>query len=126
LTQIIIPSTKSAHKERHAHRCPIHRKGKCENKCEGCDRCTFQEDNEICGKVLRGTKLEFHDYPCVACQTHWRGAFGGDLLVDALVSLEQAARHAKVVQSKHLDAREAHEAHENDEVENLVDATRSL
>lgn len=119
--QIIIPAERRTHKEVHSHACPLHAKNKCGHKSnEFCNACIFSEDNECCQMTIRGTYLDYHIYPCVGCQSYWRKHYGGEMLVDALVNLEQAARHAHLAPSKHLDAREEYEAETNDEVKDLV------
>lgn len=86
----------------------------------------FEEANDICQKVVYGTNLQYHDFPCINCTTHFRGTYGGETLVDALIDLEQAARQAHVVPDKSLDEREAEEARTNPEVEEIERAKRQI
>ena len=115
------------HKERHVHHCPIHARNKCKhNEHLPCNACLFQEDNEVCQKTLRGTNLSYHTFPCLGCVTHYRNHFGGEVLVDALVSLEQAARAAHHAPDAHVDEREDREAETDPEVKRLADARKRV
>jgi hypothetical protein len=125
---IFIPSEKRLHREQHGHACPIHARNKCRHASatESCPRCVFIEPNDGCQKTLRGTGLEAHSFPCVSCYSFWRGAYGGESMVDAFVSLEEAAQLAHVVPDARAAAREAREAASDPLVAELVDAARKV
>jgi hypothetical protein len=62
----------------------------------------------------------------VGCLSYWRNNFGGDILVDALIDLEQAARHAKAEGNEHLEEREDYEAEKSEEVKAYREAQKKI
>jgi hypothetical protein len=98
--EILIREERRLRPEVHMHRCPIHARGKGESFA------FFEESNEVCQKTLRGTGLEFHDFPCMNCCGHWRNAYGGEMLVDGLISLEEAERFRDLNPQEKVDERE--------------------
>lgn len=111
---IIFSSTRRIHKERHLHHCPIHARNKCLHTEAStlCQNCMFEEDNDVCQKVVHGTQLQYHDFPCINCNIHFRNAYGGETLVDAFIDLEQAQRLREVAPDAKVEERDERAKHD--------------
>lgn len=73
----------------------------------------FEEDNDVCQKVVHGTNLQYHEFPCINCNVHFKNTYGGDMLVDALIDLEQAQRLRDVApNAKVEDLEREHSEHD--------------
>lgn len=114
MIQIHIPKFSALHRERHMHRCPLkHNPRKPETAYQ-------MESNEICGKVLAGTGLDHHTFPCALHVSDYRTRFGIDVFIDGFIDLEQAARFQRMWPDEVVEARERVEATNNPEIRDTL------
>jgi hypothetical protein len=114
MIQIHIPKFSALHRERHMHKCPLkHNPRKPETAYQ-------MESNEICAKVLAGTGLDFHVFPCALHVADYRTRFGIDTLLDSFIDLEQAARFTREWPDAHIEERERGEAGTNTEIADVM------
>ncbi len=92
---IVIPSDKRVPKEQHLHHCPM----------PWCKRMVM-EDNAVCGKLLAGTGLESHPFPCLPHLHAWRTQWGIDDLLDTVLDPNQARRMVKEWPDAKVEQRE--------------------